>query len=261
MDSGVQVQLVLVISESVLPKGNRTSSLHFYGQFVARQHHYHRRHQAFHSQIFGIRQAACRLEGSWPDNQPSGVYSGGPYSWQDPAVYYQKVDAGKDWCLKMKQAFLPSRLLRRFRGSFPAWSRRVRCLIRWTISGAIKRRYRWGLPRAFPVTTITAKSIWGPVCCWNNKFTARSFLASPLPPPETILNSLIWKNTPTSLLNLKFYTWSLEIAALIANFRLTALDCPTWCWTGTPRVMVRGWVFAERFTSIPTALELTIAME
>jgi len=39
-------------------------------------------------------------KGSWPDNQPSGVYSGGPYSWQDPAVYYQKVDAGKDWVFK-----------------------------------------------------------------------------------------------------------------------------------------------------------------
>lgn len=37
---------------------------------------------------------------SWPDNKPAGVYSGGPYSWQDPSVYYQKVDAGKDWVFK-----------------------------------------------------------------------------------------------------------------------------------------------------------------
>jgi hypothetical protein len=46
-------------------------------------------------------------KGSWPDNQPSGVYSGGPYSWQDPAVYYQKVDAGKDWVFK-DETGLPS---------------------------------------------------------------------------------------------------------------------------------------------------------
>ncbi|TAM99523.1 MAG: hypothetical protein EPN39_06455 [Chitinophagaceae bacterium] len=37
---------------------------------------------------------------SWPDNKPAGVYSGGPYSWQDPSVYYQKVNEGKDWVFK-----------------------------------------------------------------------------------------------------------------------------------------------------------------
>lgn len=39
-------------------------------------------------------------KGSWPDDQPSGVYSGGPYSWQDAAHYYQLADAGKDWVFK-----------------------------------------------------------------------------------------------------------------------------------------------------------------
>jgi hypothetical protein len=39
-------------------------------------------------------------KGSWPDDQPSGVYSGGPYSWQDPAHYYQLVNRGRDWVFK-----------------------------------------------------------------------------------------------------------------------------------------------------------------
>ena len=38
--------------------------------------------------------------GAWPDNLPSGVYSGGPYTWQDPLVYYKKAIAGKDWVFK-----------------------------------------------------------------------------------------------------------------------------------------------------------------
>jgi len=37
---------------------------------------------------------------SWPDNKNSGVYSGGPYSWQDPVHYYDLVNAGKDWVFK-----------------------------------------------------------------------------------------------------------------------------------------------------------------
>lgn len=37
---------------------------------------------------------------SLPDNQPSGVYSGGPYHWIDPANYYEKVNQGKDWLFK-----------------------------------------------------------------------------------------------------------------------------------------------------------------
>jgi len=39
-------------------------------------------------------------KGSWPDDGPSGVYSGGPYSWQDAAHYYQLADEGKDWVFK-----------------------------------------------------------------------------------------------------------------------------------------------------------------
>ncbi|MHB1921371.1 MAG: glycoside hydrolase family 2 protein [Chitinophagaceae bacterium] len=48
----------------------------------------------------GFAQLPSDWKQSWPDNQPSGVYSGGPYAWRDPAVYYQLVDAGKDWVFK-----------------------------------------------------------------------------------------------------------------------------------------------------------------
>ena len=48
----------------------------------------------------GFSKAPKDWKGSWPDNQPAGVYSGGPYSWQDDARYYQLVDAGKDWAFK-----------------------------------------------------------------------------------------------------------------------------------------------------------------
>ncbi|MDD4190579.1 MAG: glycoside hydrolase family 2 TIM barrel-domain containing protein [Mangrovibacterium sp.] len=37
---------------------------------------------------------------SWPDEMDSGVYSGGPYTWQDPKEYYTRVNAGKDWVFK-----------------------------------------------------------------------------------------------------------------------------------------------------------------
>ena len=37
---------------------------------------------------------------SWPDNLPGGVYSGGPYTWQDPKTYYSRAIAGKDWVFK-----------------------------------------------------------------------------------------------------------------------------------------------------------------
>ncbi len=39
-------------------------------------------------------------KGSWPDDKAPGVYSGGPYSWQDPAKYYQLADHAKDWVFK-----------------------------------------------------------------------------------------------------------------------------------------------------------------
>jgi len=38
--------------------------------------------------------------GSWPDNQPSGVYSGGPYTWKDPKVYYDLTEKATDWVFK-----------------------------------------------------------------------------------------------------------------------------------------------------------------
>lgn len=37
---------------------------------------------------------------AWPDNHPAGVYSGGPYSWQDPKNYYERVLSAKDWVFK-----------------------------------------------------------------------------------------------------------------------------------------------------------------
>ena len=39
-------------------------------------------------------------KGSWPDDEASGVYSGGSYKWEDPATYYRLVDNGKDWVFK-----------------------------------------------------------------------------------------------------------------------------------------------------------------
>jgi hypothetical protein len=48
----------------------------------------------------GFAKMPAGWKGSWPDDQPSGVYSGGPYSWQDPAHYYQLVNRGRDWIFK-----------------------------------------------------------------------------------------------------------------------------------------------------------------
>ncbi|MCE5345445.1 MAG: beta galactosidase jelly roll domain-containing protein [Bacteroidales bacterium] len=45
--------------------------------------------------------------GSWPDNMPTGVYSGGPYTWKDPKDYYNRAIAGKDWVFK-DETGLPS---------------------------------------------------------------------------------------------------------------------------------------------------------
>jgi len=45
--------------------------------------------------------------GAWPDNQTSGVYSGGPYTWQDPKQYYKLADDAKDWVFK-DETGLPS---------------------------------------------------------------------------------------------------------------------------------------------------------
>lgn len=48
----------------------------------------------------GFARLPAGWKGSWPDDQSSGVYSGGPYSWQDAAQYYKLADAGKDWVFK-----------------------------------------------------------------------------------------------------------------------------------------------------------------
>lgn len=46
-------------------------------------------------------------KGSWPDDKPAGVYSGGPYSWQDASQYYKLVNNGRDWLFK-DEVGLPS---------------------------------------------------------------------------------------------------------------------------------------------------------
>lgn len=48
----------------------------------------------------GFSHAPKDWKGSWPDDQPAGVYSGGPYSWQDDAQYYRLVDGKRDWVFK-----------------------------------------------------------------------------------------------------------------------------------------------------------------
>ena len=55
----------------------------------------------------GFAKLPAGWKGAWPDNMPSGVYSGGPYTWQDPLVYYKKAIAGKDWVFK-DETGLPS---------------------------------------------------------------------------------------------------------------------------------------------------------
>lgn len=39
-------------------------------------------------------------KGSYPDDKTSGVYSSGPYQWEDPKEYYKLTDAGRDWVFK-----------------------------------------------------------------------------------------------------------------------------------------------------------------
>ncbi len=46
-------------------------------------------------------------DGAWPDNLASGVYSGGPYTWQDSKKYYDLADNAKDWVFK-DETGLPS---------------------------------------------------------------------------------------------------------------------------------------------------------
>ncbi|WP_373057975.1 sugar-binding domain-containing protein [Zunongwangia sp. H14] len=47
------------------------------------------------------------LEGSWPDGKASGVYSSGPYTWQDIEEYYDLANNAKDWVFK-DETGLPS---------------------------------------------------------------------------------------------------------------------------------------------------------
>lgn len=48
----------------------------------------------------GFAKLPAGWKASWPDDMPSGVYSGGPYQWEDPKVYYKKANAGGDWVFK-----------------------------------------------------------------------------------------------------------------------------------------------------------------
>jgi exo-1,4-beta-D-glucosaminidase len=55
----------------------------------------------------GFAKLPAGWDGAWPDGKPSGVYSGGPYTWQDPKDYYKRADAGGDWVFK-DETGLPS---------------------------------------------------------------------------------------------------------------------------------------------------------
>ncbi|MBS1528379.1 MAG: beta galactosidase jelly roll domain-containing protein, partial [Bacteroidetes bacterium] len=48
----------------------------------------------------GFAKLPAGWKGSYPDDQTSGVYSGGPYAWRDPKIYYKLADAGRDWVFK-----------------------------------------------------------------------------------------------------------------------------------------------------------------
>jgi beta-galactosidase/beta-glucuronidase len=48
----------------------------------------------------GFAKLPAGWKGSWPDDMPSGVYSGGPYEWKDPKDYYRRADQGRDWVFK-----------------------------------------------------------------------------------------------------------------------------------------------------------------
>lgn len=48
----------------------------------------------------GFARLPAGWKGSWPDDKPSGVYSGGPYQWTDPHVYYEMAAKRPDWAFK-----------------------------------------------------------------------------------------------------------------------------------------------------------------
>ena len=55
----------------------------------------------------GYAKLPAGFPGAWPDNLASGVYSGGPYTWQDSKEYYRLADNAKDWVFK-DETGLPS---------------------------------------------------------------------------------------------------------------------------------------------------------
>lgn len=55
----------------------------------------------------GFAKLPAGWKGAYPDDMPSGVYSGGPYNWHDPKDYYKLADAGRDWVFK-DETGLPS---------------------------------------------------------------------------------------------------------------------------------------------------------
>ncbi len=55
----------------------------------------------------GFAKLPAGFKGAWPDNLASGVYSSGPYTWQDSKVYYNLADNAKDWVFK-DETGLPS---------------------------------------------------------------------------------------------------------------------------------------------------------
>ena len=55
----------------------------------------------------GFAKLPAGWKGSWPDDMPSGVYSGGPYQWEDPKATYKRADDGRDWVFK-DETGLPS---------------------------------------------------------------------------------------------------------------------------------------------------------
>jgi hypothetical protein len=48
----------------------------------------------------GFSKAPASWKGSWPDDQPAGVYSGGPYAWVGEQEYFSLADKGRDWVFK-----------------------------------------------------------------------------------------------------------------------------------------------------------------
>ncbi len=55
----------------------------------------------------GFAKLPAGWDGAWPDNKPTGVYSSGPYAWQDPKIYFKLAAAGRDWVFK-DETGLPS---------------------------------------------------------------------------------------------------------------------------------------------------------